>query len=161
MANGISWIALEARKTHLHDASTPLATWFIGILDDAHCNSQAKKAKLIAFPNLAAIAKLPISLDHLFSSVYSRIVLTQAAQHELNPKSTMIIYIANVERVGQVFAIPIEPRHIIRAERVICKDFIPPSESMIGPRKILPAAIESVDNARRREITSSRDSFAL
>lgn len=161
IASGISWIALEARYTHLQDVlRVALTTSFLVLVDD-HCSNHEKHAKLIAFPILAAIANRPISLDHLFSSVYSRIVLTQAAQHELKPKSTIIQYTASDERVGHVCAPPMDPRQRKRVASAICKLNIPPSESMTGPRKIFPAAIESVDSARRRDIISSRENFAL
>lgn len=161
IASGISWIALEARYTHLQDVlRVALTTSFLVLIDD-HCSNHEKNAKLIAFPILAAIANRPISLDHLFSSVYSRIVLTQAAQHELKPKSTIIQYTASDERVGHVCAPPMDPRQRKRVASAICKLNIPPSESMTGPRNIFPAAIESVDSARRRDIISSRENFAL
>jgi hypothetical protein len=160
IASGISWIALEARYTHLQDVLRVLTTSFLVLVDD-HCSNHEKHAKLIAFPILAAIANRPISLDHLFSSVYSLIVLTQAAQHELKPKSTIIQYTASNERVGHVCALPMDPRQRKRVESAICKLNIPPIESINGPWKIFPAAIESVDSARRRDIISSRDNFAL
>jgi hypothetical protein len=93
--------------------------------------------------------------------MYSRIVLTQAAQHALNPKSITIQYIASDTRFGHVRSAPMKPRHINKSDNVIFKDRMPPSESMTGPRKILPAAMESVDSANRLEITSSRDNFVL
>jgi hypothetical protein len=91
-------MALEERYTNLQDVSM---TSCVGVdaapvakllFPAAQLNNHAKKAKLMAFPILAAMASRPISLDHLFSCILSRIALRAAAQQQLNAKSTTIQY---------------------------------------------------------------------
>lgn len=69
ISKGTSCITEEARNTHRHEASTCVAPIDCMAVtpDDAHCNSEAKKAKLNAFPIRAAIANRPISFAHLSS----------------------------------------------------------------------------------------------
>jgi hypothetical protein len=89
----------------------------------------------------------------------SRIVFTHAAQHELNAKSTIIQCTAKADRVVHVVPTPYPTEHkqTNSVDSAMRSEGIPPSASMNGPSNSFPPAIETVDDARRREMISRLD----